>query len=142
MRSLKTKNALLTTALVLLTLGSVGWLQHRQLGQDYIALLLQQQDALAQTVVDDLGDRLATHQAVLARMVRDVEASTLGDPVAQQRLFARSGARTIFDEIVLIAPDGRIIAGDPPQQGAAPVSVDYRDFFRQVLASGEPVTRP
>ncbi|HEY2926032.1 PAS domain-containing protein, partial [Piscinibacter sp.] len=55
-------------------------------------------------------------------------------------LFAHSDTRTLFDEIVLIAPDGRVVATDPPQQSPVPVNLADRDFFRQALASGEAVT--
>jgi diguanylate cyclase (GGDEF)-like protein len=62
----------------LLLLGGVGWLEDRHLGQDYAALLQQQQDTLTETIADDLDDRLAMHLAVLDRTAREVRVARLG----------------------------------------------------------------
>ena len=135
--TLKTKATVLATALVVGWLAAVGYLEHRQLGEDFVAVVREQQDALAASVADDLADKLETHLAVLEQSGTLLNARTLADPSARQEFLHRiSAARPLFDGIGIVSLAGDVIANEPPMPGASSVSVRDRDYFQRFLASG------
>ena len=134
--TLRTKTALLTTSLVLALVGATGWWQYRQLSDEYVKLMREQQQALTQIAAADLDYKLGMHLAVLARAARQIDAQTFSDPAAQQRFFADSGLRPMFDGVALVVPDGIMIANDPPID--KPLNVADRDYFKRARDAGEP----
>ena len=135
--SLRTKATLLATALVVASLAVVGFLQSRQLGRDYLDLLARQQDALAESVVDDLADKLELHLAVLGQSGTLVNAAVLADSASRHRFLAEvSPARPLFDGVAIVSLDGEVIANDPPYPPGTYISIRDRPYFRQLLASG------
>lgn len=95
-----------------------------------------QQQALAQSAADDLDYKLRMHQAILTRATREIDRQTFTDPAAQQRFFAESDLRAMFDGTALIALDGTMIAVDPP--GTKAVNVADRDYFRLARGAAAP----
>lgn len=140
MHTLKTRITCLTIALVLALLGGVGWFEDRTLGNDFLALLRQQQGTLTQTVADDLDDRLAMHLGALERLAKQLGTSPPTDPEAIRAMLNGSGLRSMFDGIGLIGLDGVMVATDraagPP---GASLRLADRDYFKQALAQGRPV---
>lgn len=146
MRTLKTRITWLTTSLVLALLGGVGWFEDRNLGSDYTELLHQQQGTLAQTVADDLDDRLAMHVAALERLAHQLRGPGPGgrDADALRRKLVDSGLRTMFDGVGIVGLDGSMqitdrAAGNTP---GAPVNLADRGYFRQAVASGQAMISP
>ena len=74
--TLKTKSALLTTALVLVLVGATGWWQYRQLSGEYVRLLTEQQQALARSAAMDVDYKLAMHLAAVARAAGQAREET------------------------------------------------------------------
>lgn len=134
--TLPTKTALLTTALVLVTVGATGAWQYRSLSSRYVILMQQQQQGFAELAASDVDYKIASHLDVLAREARRATAATFASPSAQQRFLADSGLRAKFDGLALIDPDGAIVASDPPNPKA--LNIADRDYFRRARASGEP----
>ncbi|MBI5719371.1 MAG: PAS domain-containing protein [Burkholderiales bacterium] len=137
--TLRTKAALLTTSLVLCLVGTAGWWQYQQLSSEYVALMRKQQQALTDTAAADLDYKLGTHLAVLARAAHGVSAQTLSQAAAQQRFFAESGLRPMFDGVALIALDGSVIVNDPPN--GKPLNIGDREYFQQAR-DGLPAVSP
>ena len=136
--TLKTKATGLATALVVTWLAAVGVLEQRQLGDDFVALLREQQEALASSVADDLAAKLETHLAVLEQSGTLLNARTLADASARQDFLRRvSPARTLFDGTGIVSLAGDVIANEPVMPGAAKVSVRDRDYFQRFLATGQ-----
>jgi diguanylate cyclase (GGDEF)-like protein/PAS domain S-box-containing protein len=137
--SVRTKATLLATTLVVALLGVVGVVQDRGLAVQYQGLLREQQDALAESVADDLGDKLDLHMMVLEQSGTLLDAGTLADPAARQRFLSRvAPARPMFDGIAIVGLDGTVLANDPPHPPGTVVSVRDRPYFRKLLASGMP----
>jgi len=135
--ALRTKVAALTTALVLTLVGATQWWQYKQLSGEYVKLMREQQQALTRIAAADLDYKLGMHLAILARAARQLDAQTFTDPAAQQRFFADSGVRPMFDGAALVPLDGIMIVNDPPID--KPVNVADRDYFRRARDGGEPV---
>ncbi|AMM25026.1 diguanylate cyclase domain-containing protein [Variovorax sp. PAMC 28711] len=134
--TLPTKTALLTTALVLFTVGATGAWQYRGLSSRYVILMQQQQQGFAQLAAGDVDYKIASHLDILAREARHANAATFASSSAQQRFLADSGLRAKFDGLALIDPDGAIVASDPPNPKA--LNIADRDYFRRARDSGEP----
>lgn len=134
--TLRTKAALLITALILGLVGTAGWWQYQQLSGEYLVLMRKHQQTLTDTAAAELDYKLAQHLADLDRAARPVTVQTLGDPAARARFLAGSGLRSKFDAVALIALDGSLIASDPPN--TAPVNIADRDYFRRARDEGRP----
>jgi len=134
--TLRTKTALLTTSLVLLLVGATGGWQYRQLSNEYVSVMREQQQALTRIAAADLDYKLAMHLTVLARAARSADAQTFADPAAQRRFFVDSGLRPMFDGAALVRLDGMLIANDPPID--KPLNIADRDYFRRALDTSTP----
>jgi diguanylate cyclase (GGDEF)-like protein/PAS domain S-box-containing protein len=135
--SLRTKATLLATTLVVALLAVFGIARSRMLDDDYLMLLRQQQDALAESVADDLADKLELHLAVLEQSGTLLDPPTLAEPAARQRFLARvSPARPLFDAVAIFSLDGEVLANEPPFLPGTHVNVRDRPYFRRLLASG------
>ncbi|MCO5978757.1 PAS domain-containing protein [Ideonella oryzae] len=134
--TLRRKALLWGVTLVAVAMTLLAWIQARQLGDDYNALIQDQQGAVAQQMADDLSDRLDTRLAMLERASLAVPPQAMTDPVEQRRFFDRlSGARPFFDGMALIALDGNMVANDPPLHGKH-INVADREYFATVIATG------
>jgi diguanylate cyclase (GGDEF)-like protein/PAS domain S-box-containing protein len=135
--TLKTKATALATTLVVALLAVVGYLQHEQLGRDYLGVLREQQDALAASVADDLGGKLETHLAVLEQSATLVNGRMLADPAARQDFLVRlAGARPLFDGIAIVDLGGEVLANNPPHPGGTRINIRDREYFQRLLATG------
>ncbi len=138
--TLKIKTTLLVATVLVGVLALAGYAQNRQLSSDFRAVLQQQQDGLADTVADDLADKLETQLTVLAQSAGTFDAAFMADPAAQQRFVARlSGARPLFDRLLVVTRAGLVVANDPPPPNEAKINVADREYFQRMLRTGEPV---
>jgi len=134
--TLKTKSALLTTALVLVLVGATGWWQYRQLSEGYVRLLTEQQQALARGAASDLDYKLAMHLAVVVRAASQAREEVFRDPALQQRFLRDSGLLPMFDGSALVAADGAVLANDPPISRT--LNIADRDYFQRSRETGRP----
>lgn len=135
--SLKTKATLLASTLVVGVLAVVGMAQYRQLGEAFMGVLQQQQDALASTVADDLADKVDTLVTVLEQTAMRVDERTLADRrEAQDFVSHRSLAHAMFDGVALIGLDGEVLANHPPLPEGMRVNIGDRDYFQRARDSG------
>lgn len=134
--SLKIKAALVTALVVIGAVSLAGGWLYRQQARDHIALLRQQQDALATAMAANIDDKLAAHMAVLERAARRVDAALLADKAAHSRFIMQSALRPLFNGVALVGADGMVITNDPPNPG--PVNIGDRDYFRQARVIGRP----
>lgn len=138
--SLKIKAALVTALVVVGAVSAAGGWLYRQQAHEHIALLRQQQDALATAMAANIDDKLAAHMAVLERAAHRVDAALLADRAAHPRFFAQGALRPPFNGVALVGPDGMVVTNDPPNPG--PVNIGDRDYFRQARVIGRPTISP
>lgn len=122
--------------MIVVLLGVVGFAQDHRLGRDFRAVLLLQQDALAQAMADNLSDKLAYHLNVLEHSAGQIDEQTLADPASRQAFLShRSAARTLFDGVAIVSLDGDVLANEPALPGGMRLNIGDRDYFKQVLAT-------
>lgn len=135
--TLQLKAALLSTALVVGLLATVGVVQDGDVGQNQRELLRTQQDALAESVADGLADKLETRRQVLEHAATALAAIELGDPGARERFLRQVLASpALFDGVAIIGLDGEVLTNDPPLPAGRRLNVRDRGYFQQVLATG------
>jgi diguanylate cyclase (GGDEF)-like protein/PAS domain S-box-containing protein len=134
--TLRTKAALLTTTLVLLLVGLTGVWQYRQLSNEYVGLMREQQQALTLIAAADLDYKLGMHLDVLVRAARQLDGASFADPGARQRFFSASDLHPMFDGAALVGLDGAAVANDPPYGKS--LNIADRKYFQQARATGAP----
>jgi diguanylate cyclase (GGDEF)-like protein/PAS domain S-box-containing protein len=142
--TLKLKVTLIATATILALLAVVGFVQDARLGRDFRIVLETQQDALAESVADHLGDKLETYLTVLEHSASLVDDRLLSDAAARQDFLSRlSAARPLFDGLALADPGGEVLSNEPPLAPQQRIQLADREYFQRVLREGRTVvSRP
>ena len=135
---------MIATATILALLGVVGFVQDARLGRDFRIVLENQQDALAESVADHLGDKLETYLAVLEHSAGLLDERTLNDPAARQHFLSTlSAARPLFDGTTLIDLSGDVLSNEPPLPADRRINVADREYIQRLLATGQTtISRP
>ena len=135
--TLQLKAALLSTALVVGLLATIGVVQDGDLGRDHRELLRVQQDAFAESVADGLADKLETRRQVLEHAATSLASIRLDDGAAREDFLRRVLARPVlFEGVAIIGLDGEVLTNDPPLPPGRRVNVRDRAYFQRVLATG------
>ncbi|WP_062194314.1 PAS domain-containing protein [Caldimonas taiwanensis] len=133
--SLKLKVALIATTAVVALAALVGWQQDRRLAEDFRAVLAEQQDALAESMADHLGDKLHTYLTVLESAAAQLDEAVLTDAEARQRFVSRpSPLKSLFDGLAIVDLQGDLITNEPPLPPGHRINVADREYFRRALA--------
>ncbi|HSV51976.1 MAG TPA: PAS domain-containing protein [Burkholderiaceae bacterium] len=127
---------MLTTSLVLVLLGATGLWQYRQLSNEYVSLMREQQQALTAIAAADVDYKLGMHLGLLARAAQRADGPAFSDASARQKFLADSDLRPMFDGIALIGLDGTVLANDPPLD--KPLNIADRPYFRRALDTAAP----
>jgi diguanylate cyclase (GGDEF)-like protein/PAS domain S-box-containing protein len=141
--TLKSKASALAAGIVVTWLAAVGLLERPRLERDILNIVREQQQALAETVAEDLADKLETHLKVLEQSATLLSPATLLDAAARQDFLHRvSAARQLFDSLGITSADGEVIAIEPSQLPPTRFSIRDRDYFQRLLATGQSVVSP
>lgn len=141
--SLRTKATLLASALVVAVLALAGLAQFRQLERDLRAMAMGQLDTLGETLAESLASKLETHLALVEHTAATLDEGTLADPARLQDFVSRIAAtQALFDGTAVVAPDGRVLANQPPLPPDSRLSLAGRDYFDQVRRDGRAVISP
>ena len=135
--TLRTKAAIVTTAVVVGLVALAGWWQYRTLSAEYVSLLAQEQQALTDSAAADLDYKLGMHLSVLSRASQQAGAETFRDAQARRRFLAECGLRPMFDTVALIDTNGAAIANDPPLE--RPFHIAGRSYFKRAAETGRPI---
>jgi diguanylate cyclase (GGDEF)-like protein/PAS domain S-box-containing protein len=143
--SLKSKVAVFTLGLSLLSIGALTWQTTSHLRQELEATLSNQQFSEVSFV--------AEHIDTAVRLRIDSLSLTANSITPQ--LMAQRGRLTAFLEerqalyklytlgVIVIAANGRGVADYPPAEGRGGADFTAQDFYQQVMASGSPaISRP
>jgi diguanylate cyclase (GGDEF)-like protein/PAS domain S-box-containing protein len=139
-RSLKTRVALFTFAISVLSIWLLSFYASRTLQDDMQRMLGEQQFStasfVAAQVTEDLGDRLAA----LELIAKQIDPATMGDTASLQvQLEQRPILQVLFNGGTWVAdPKGTVIADVPLSAQRLGVSYLDRDFSASVLKDGKP----
>lgn len=135
--SIKSRVALAATFASVGLVIAVGGVQTYSLREELRDLLSQQQYALATRVAGELDSKLATYKDVLTGNAAVLGPELLDSPEALRRHFqSRPAVFAAFDDVLVFAPDGRMIADVPEVPGRTRVSLAGTPFFERLLQAG------
>ncbi|MBJ6723119.1 cache domain-containing protein [Geomesophilobacter sediminis] len=99
-----------------------------------------QQQTLVSTLADNIESKLSIAQKALLAAAPGIPPGAWHDPVAAQRfLDERISLKSIFDNnLLLISPQGRIIAEQRYLPGRRGKDLSYRPWFRKTMETGLP----
>jgi len=80
------------------------------------------------------------HQGILSQAASTVSPASLRSSAAVRKHFAsRRGLLLLFDDVLVFAPDGHLIADTPELPARAALNTADRQYFKQVLLTKRPV---
>jgi PAS domain S-box-containing protein len=136
---IKAKVALATSITSILMIALVTVAQMQRVKQDFARVLFTQQTALVSRTAEEIDDKLTALLDIVAFSARkqplDVARST-----AQLRAYYQDRALlALFDDVLIIGADGKVMADFPEVPGRAGMDVADRDYFKQVMYTRKPI---
>jgi len=144
-KSLKTRMAL-ALALVFASIAlMVTWLAQGYFEEEFRRSLTRQQATLAAALAGEIDDKLRLSQQALVASGRSITPALMRDAdLAQAHLDRMVALHTLFDSgLVLVTPEGRILAESPYKPGRRGRDIAHREFIQTTIESRQPViSRP
>ena len=138
--SLKWRAVFGVTLLIVAVLVLVSAVQMHFMRRDFSRVLSDQQFGLVSRVASELDAKFATYTDLLVRSAGALPLPLLRSPEGLREFYrARPGLLASFDDILVLAPDGRVIADFPRVPGRVDASAADRAYFRKLLATHRPV---
>jgi signal transduction histidine kinase len=129
----------------LLLVGVWGMVAHLTaiLHRDIEHLLVGQMSTAVDDALTDLGRDIKLQLDVLSRVSRSIDLGLLDAPGVERLLEQREAMRGFFPDGILVADrHGLIVASYPAAVRANNGSIAEQRYFREVMASGQPVIGP
>ena len=141
--STKLRVALSATAVALGIIALLSYLQLRDIRSEIREMVGQDRLDLVTRVAADLDDKLELRQRALVAAVDAKRIPTQPTPAQLDRLLRDLPALgSLFNNLAIAAPNGRLVAAYPNQQRAG-VDVGDRDYFRIAHDEDRPaISRP
>ncbi len=143
--SLKSRVALAMTAVFAGFVGILALLGLRHFEIEFRSSLHRQQYTLVSSLARSIDEKLSLTQDALVASTRHLPYAALADPeLAQQRLDSMAALHSIFDNgLLLISPDGRLIAESPFKPERRGRDTSFREFFQVAATTKKPyISKP
>ncbi|WP_229415867.1 cache domain-containing protein [Pseudoduganella armeniaca] len=136
---IKAKVALATTLTSIVTIALVTALQAQRMRDDFTRVLFAQQDALVARTAQELDDKLVMLREIVGQSVRYQPRDLCTNPAGLRGFYENRAVLTLFDDVLVVSPQGIIIADIPALPNRPGVSVADRAYFHRVLAERLPL---
>ena len=142
--SLKTKMALAITALVVLLVGLGSAVQLHLAQAQLKQTVADQQFSLVSRVAEEIDQRIQLNLASLARTAAAISPAMLEQPERLQAfLNDKYSLLLLFDDLIVVGRDGRVIADSPVMPERRGTDVSAFPHVREALEEGRAVvSRP
>jgi signal transduction histidine kinase/DNA-binding response OmpR family regulator len=138
--SLKSKVVLGMVALTVVILVIVSSVQMHFMRQDMTRMLSDQQFAAVSRVAQDLDAKLEINRDVLMRLAKGFPAGQLQSRAATRSYFtARPALLASFDDVLVLTPDGELVADFPEATQPFALSADDRSNLEKLRTTLQPV---
>ena len=137
---LATRVAFVVLVLFLCAVWGLTWLTTAHLHRDVVTVLANQQYSAVSLVASEIEEKVRARFRVLESLAGDLGPAILADPAQVDRLLAsRPLLASLFGVGVLVlAPDGRLIADAPADARRRQRSFSDYEYFRAVMNSRRP----
>ncbi|WP_374363570.1 response regulator [Pseudoduganella danionis] len=136
---IKAKVALATSLTSILMVALVTALQTHRLQDDFSKVLFAQQTALINRTAEELDDKLLMLRDIIAQSAKQQPPELAGSPERLRAYYRDRAVLALFDDILILNPEGRIIADLPEQAGRVGINASDRAYFKTVLHTRMPV---
>ena len=136
MASIKTRAAVVVALMFVLLIVASGALQMRSLRADFARVISEQQFSLVKRVARDIDAKFESGAAVLGATASFIDAADIANVDGlREELRQHPALMAMFDDVLLVEPNGVIRMDFPVVAGRVGIDVSDRDFFRQVIAT-------
>ena len=136
---IKVKVALATsiTSVVIVLLVTV--LQMQRMEADFTRVLFAQQTALINRTAEELDDKLHMLLGIIALSAKNQPLAISGDREALRAYYADRAVLSLFDDVLVLDPQGQVISDLPVVPGRVGVDASDRAYFKRVMATRQPL---
>ncbi|WP_348692655.1 response regulator [Duganella fentianensis] len=136
---IKAKVALATSLTSILMLALVTAVQMHRLQEDFSKVLFAQQTALINRTAEELDDKLLMLRDIIAQSARQQPPELATAPAKLREYYRDRAVLALFDDVLILSPQGRIIADLPEQPGRIGINASDRAYFKTVMQTRMPV---
>ena len=137
---IKWRLALTATALTVALIAVVSAMQIHSLRNELGASIASRLSTLTLQTARDLDADLHALEAALTRTAQVLpQAALAGEGEFRRAIEQQQALLTLVDEVVLLAPQGRVLSDYPQKAGRVGIDASDRAYFKQVMRTGKPV---
>jgi len=140
---IKAKVALATSVTSVLMIALVTVVQMQRMRDDFTKVLFTQQTALITRTAEELDDKLLMLLDIIKVSARNQPAAIASSPTQLRDYYRDRAVLALFDDVLMLNPQGRVIADLPEQAGRTGIDVSDRAYFKQVMQTRQAmITEP
>jgi len=136
---IKVKVALATSITSVVMVVLVTAVQMQRMEADFTRVLFAQQTALINRTAEELDDKLNMLLGIIALSAKNQPPEIAGDPAALRAYYADRAVLSLFDDVLVLDPQGRVISDLPVVPGRVGVEAGDRAYFKRVMATRQPL---
>ncbi|WP_377702607.1 response regulator [Pseudoduganella sp. UC29_71] len=136
---IKVKVALATSVTSVVMMALVTVVQMRRMEQDFTRVLFAQQTALINRTAEELDDKLSMLLGIIALSAKNQPQEISGDAAALRAYYADRAVLSLFDDVLILDPQGKVISDLPVVPGRVGVDARDRAYFKRVMATRQPL---
>ena len=140
---IKAKVALATSITSVLMIAVVTVVQTHRMQDDFTRVLFTQQTALINRTAEELDDKLLMLLDIIAMSARNTPPAIARNPGQLRSYYQDRAVLALFDDLLVINPEGTVIADLPEVPGRAGIDASDRAYFKTVMRARKPlITEP
>ena len=120
---IKAKVALATSLTSIAMIALVTMIQVKHMRDDFTQVLLSQQTALIERTADELDDKLAMLLDIITQTARHQPPTLMADPAQLREYYTQRAMLALFDDVLVLDTQGKVVANVPEVQGRQGVTV-------------------
>ena len=130
---IKAKVALATSLTSIAMIALVTVIQVKHMRDDFTQVLLSQQTALIARTAEELDDKLAMLLDIITQTARHQPATLMDDPDALRDYYTQRAMLALFDDVLVLDTQGKVVANVPEVKGRIGTDVADRAYFQTVM---------
>ncbi|WP_373995379.1 response regulator [Duganella sp. BJB476] len=140
---IKAKVALATSITSVLMIALVTVVQTHRMQDDFTKVLFSQQTALINRTAEELDDKLLMLLDIVTVSARNQPPAIAHSPGQLRAYYQDRAVLALFDDLLVLSPQGTIIADLPEVPARVGIDAGDRDYFKTVMRTRKPmITEP
>ena len=140
---IKAKVALATSLTSIAMIAVVTVVQVKHMRDDFTQVLLSQQTALIERTAEELDDKLAMLLDIITQTARHQPPALMADAGALRDYYTQRAMLALFDDVLVLDTQGKVVANVPEVQGRNGTDVADRGYFQTVMRTRQAmITEP